>query len=211
LIQDFHVYQGYKWSMYCVFACEASLAQWQNFTATMYKQVVLRCDIFVPIQPTEFRILIGYWELLGGRDSSVGITTRYDLDGPEFESVWELGFPWPPRSTPRPTQPPVQVVLCHSQGKTVGAWSRALTSSEHRLANRFELYLRLSSVSAQTCHFNIWFVAVYTIWNVCLIVRFAPCVGKEVAKNGGSEQNKKPTSLFRTFLALFCFWEKCIT
>ena len=78
--------------------------------------IVLQCDIFILIQPTESWILIGYWELLGGRDSSAGIATRYDLNDPEFESMWERGFPWTPRPTLRPTQPPVQGVLCHSQG-----------------------------------------------------------------------------------------------
>ena len=32
-----------------------------------------------------------------GRDSSVGIATRYDLDGPGIESRWGRGFPHPSR------------------------------------------------------------------------------------------------------------------
>jgi hypothetical protein len=32
-----------------------------------------------------------------GRDSSVGIATRYGLDGPGIESQWERDFPHPSR------------------------------------------------------------------------------------------------------------------
>jgi hypothetical protein len=32
-----------------------------------------------------------------GRDSSVGIATRYGMDGPGFESRWGRDFPHPPR------------------------------------------------------------------------------------------------------------------
>ena len=45
-----------------------------------------------------------------GRDSSVGIATRYRLDGPGIES--RCGRDFPPLSIPalRPTQPPMQWV-----------------------------------------------------------------------------------------------------
>ena len=42
-----------------------------------------------------------------GRNSSVGITTRYELDGPRIESQWRQDFRCPSRQTPRPNQPPV--------------------------------------------------------------------------------------------------------
>ena len=45
-----------------------------------------------------------------GRDSSVGIATRYGLDGPGIESRWERDFPHPSRPALWPTQPPVQWV-----------------------------------------------------------------------------------------------------
>jgi hypothetical protein len=35
-----------------------------------------------------------------GRDSSVGIATRYGLDGPEFESQWGARFSAPVRTGP---------------------------------------------------------------------------------------------------------------
>ena len=51
-----------------------------------------------------------------GRDSSVGIATRYDLEGQEFESRWGRDFPQPSRKA-----------LCNGcrispGGKTPGAW-----------------------------------------------------------------------------------------
>ena len=52
----------------------------------------------------------------GGRDSSVGIATRYGLDGPGIESRWGRDFPHPSRPILGPTQPPVQWVLGLSRG-----------------------------------------------------------------------------------------------
>jgi hypothetical protein len=50
------------------------------------------------------------------RDSSVGIATRYGLDGPGIESRWGRDFPHPPRPARWPTQPPIQWVLGLSRG-----------------------------------------------------------------------------------------------
>ena len=43
-----------------------------------------------------------------GRDSSVGIATGYELEGPRMESRWGRDFPHLSRPTLGPTQPPVQ-------------------------------------------------------------------------------------------------------
>jgi len=43
-------------------------------------------------------------------DSSVGIATRYGLDGPGIKSRWGRDFPHPSRPAPGPTPPPVQGV-----------------------------------------------------------------------------------------------------
>ena len=51
-----------------------------------------------------------------GRDSSVGIATRYGLDGPGIESRWGRDFPHPSRPALGPTQPPVQWVPGLSRG-----------------------------------------------------------------------------------------------
>jgi hypothetical protein len=68
----------------------------------------------------EFMKIIGYVLLLlllsssssslVGRDSSVGIATRYGLDGPGIESRWWRDFPHPSRPALSPTEPPVQWV-----------------------------------------------------------------------------------------------------
>jgi hypothetical protein len=57
------------------------------------------------------------------RDSSVGIATRYGLDGPGIESRWRRDFPQPSRPAVGPTQPPVQWVSGPLPGgKAAGAW-----------------------------------------------------------------------------------------
>ena len=53
---------------------------------------------------------------LKGWDSSVGIATRYGLDGPGIEYRWGRDFPHPSRPALRPTQPPVQWVPGLSRG-----------------------------------------------------------------------------------------------
>ena len=47
---------------------------------------------------------------LRGRDSSVGVATRYGLDGTGIEPRWGLDFPHRSRPALEPTQPPVQWV-----------------------------------------------------------------------------------------------------
>jgi hypothetical protein len=68
-------------------------------------------------------ISYGYVFLLG-RDSSVGIATRYVLDGPGIESRWGRDFKDPSRPALGPTQPPIQCVPgLFPGGKAAGAWS----------------------------------------------------------------------------------------
>jgi hypothetical protein len=56
------------------------------------------------------------------RYSSVGIATRYGLDGPGIESKCGRDFPQPSRHIMGPTQPPVQWVPgLFSGGKAAGA------------------------------------------------------------------------------------------
>jgi hypothetical protein len=53
----------------------------------------------------------------GSRDGSVGIATRYVLEGPGIEFRRGREFPRLSRPAPRPTQPPVQWVPGVSRGK----------------------------------------------------------------------------------------------
>jgi hypothetical protein len=50
--------------------------------------------------------------------SSVGIATRYGLDGPGIESRWEQDFLQPSRPALGPTQPPVQWVPSRPRRKS---------------------------------------------------------------------------------------------
>ena len=53
---------------------------------------------------------------LEGRDTSVGIATRYGLDGPGIESRWGQDFPHLSRPALGHSQPPIQWVLGLSRG-----------------------------------------------------------------------------------------------
>jgi hypothetical protein len=69
-------------------------------------------------------IFIMYDHDLSGnsRDSVFGIATRYEMDGPGFETRCGLHFPEPSRPASRPTRPPVKWLpdLFHG-GKAAGA------------------------------------------------------------------------------------------
>ena len=62
-------------------------------------------------------IFAARWWAVMGRDSSVGIATRYGLDGSGIESQWGgRDFPIQSRPALGPTQPPVQWVPELSRG-----------------------------------------------------------------------------------------------
>jgi hypothetical protein len=66
-----------------------------------------------------------YVQLLGvGRDSSVGIAIRYQLDGPGIEFRWGRDFQHPSRPALGPTQPSIKWVPgLFPGGKAAGLWS----------------------------------------------------------------------------------------
>ena len=49
-------------------------------------------------------------------DSSVGIATRYGLDGPQIESRWGRNFPAHVQTAQGPTQPPIKLNRVSFQG-----------------------------------------------------------------------------------------------
>jgi hypothetical protein len=79
-----------------------------------------------------------------GRDSSVGIATRYGLDGPGIESRWRRDFQRPSSPALGPTQPPVQ----WGPGNGVKRPGRGVDHpppSSAEVKERVELYLYSSS------------------------------------------------------------------
>ena len=60
--------------------------------------------------------------LYGGRDSSVGIATRYGLDGPGIESRWRRDFPHPSRPALGPPSLLYNGYRVFPAGKPAGAW-----------------------------------------------------------------------------------------
>jgi len=76
-----------------------------------------------------------------GRDSSVGVATRYGLSGPGIESRWGRDFPQPSRPTLGPTQPPIQGYRVFPGGKTAGTLRWPPTPSGSQVKERVELYL----------------------------------------------------------------------
>jgi hypothetical protein len=77
-----------------------------------------------------------------GRDSAVGIATRYGLSGPGIDSRWGREFPHPSRSDLGPTQPPIQWISgFFPGGKASGAWRWPPTRSSAEVKNRVGLYL----------------------------------------------------------------------
>ena len=67
---------------------------------------------YIPQFPVLFyfkiHLLITLQSVQLGRDSSVGIATRYGMDSPGIESRWVRGVPHPSRPALGPTQPPIQ-------------------------------------------------------------------------------------------------------
>jgi hypothetical protein len=57
------------------------------------KTIKLHVQIFLKMNTWMFEICRSQYNCFGGRDSSVGIATRYVSDDPRIESRWQLHFP----------------------------------------------------------------------------------------------------------------------
>ena len=72
-----------------------------------------------------------------GRDSAIGIATRYGLDGPGIESRWGRGFLHMFRPVLWPTQPPAQWIPgLFPGGKAARAWRWPPTPSSAEVKER---------------------------------------------------------------------------
>jgi hypothetical protein len=63
-----------------------------------------------------FSKILSIIKAVGSQDDSVGIATRYGLEGPGIESRWGRDFSHLSRPVPRLTQPPVQWLPGLSRG-----------------------------------------------------------------------------------------------
>ena len=81
-----------------------------------------------------------------GRDSSVGIATRYGLDDPWIESRRGRDFLLPSRPALGSTQPPIQwIPNAFPGGKTAGTWRWPPTPYSAEVKERVERYLSFLS------------------------------------------------------------------
>jgi hypothetical protein len=76
-----------------------------------------------------------------GRDSSVGIATRYGLDGPGIESRGRRAFPQPSRPALGPPSLLYNGYQVFPGGKAAGAWRWPPTPCSAEVKERVELYL----------------------------------------------------------------------
>jgi hypothetical protein len=85
------------------------LQQWLLERTSTPRCMYVACLVHIPYVLLYF--IVSFLKLFWvSRNSSVGIATRYGLDGPAIESRWGRDFPHLSRPALGPTQPPVQWV-----------------------------------------------------------------------------------------------------
>jgi ferredoxin-thioredoxin reductase catalytic subunit len=77
----------------------------------------------------------------GSRYGSIGIATRYKLDGPEIDSRCGWDFPCRPDQLRAPPSRMYNVYRVFAGGKAAGVWCWPPTFFQCRVANGLELYL----------------------------------------------------------------------
>ena len=118
-----------------------------------------------------------------GWDSSVGIATRYGLDGPGIESQWGARF-----SAPVQTGPGAHPASCtmgtgsFPGGKAAGEWRWTSTTSNAEVKERVELYLYSPSGTS-------WPVLRWSLSLPLWLINHA--VGRTCSTHKGCENRKK--------------------
>jgi hypothetical protein len=75
------------------------------------------------VAPSTLGLIVNSKQQIRGRDTAVGIATRYGLEGRGIESRWGRDFSQPSRPALGTTQPPIQRVPgLFPGGKAAGAW-----------------------------------------------------------------------------------------
>ena len=95
-----------------------------------------------------------------GRDSSVGIATRYRMNVPGIASQWGRDFPHPPKPSLGPTQSPIQWVPClflSPGSKAAGSWSYQPTPLKRLKSSAIPLLPLCSFMAGYRMNFTFTF------------------------------------------------------
>jgi hypothetical protein len=76
-----------------------------------------------------------------GRNSSVGIATRYGMVGPGIESRWQRNFPHPSGTTLGSNQPPIPWVPGIYRGESDQSVALTTTPTSTEVKERVRLYI----------------------------------------------------------------------
>ena len=89
-----------------------------KFTHSSEIHPINLCCYIYPLNVFSFLLYVPF----GGRDSSVGIVTRYGLGDPGIRSRWGWDFPHPSRPAPGPPNLLYDGYRVFPGGKVAGAW-----------------------------------------------------------------------------------------
>jgi hypothetical protein len=125
-----------------------------------------------------------------GRDSSVDIATRYELDDPRIEPRYRRYFPHLSRPVVGPTQPPIQLYRVSFQGvKRSGRGFDHPSSSSAEVKERVELCISMACQRANI-NYAVCCMHQFVSFISCGTVQLWPCsvtTNVTVQKNGKEE------------------------